>query len=70
LAALCPDPRSQLYFGLKFDYTQINVFSSSKQGIEDDEKDPLREVRERAKVMRQWLWDRPETVIVGEFDPN
>jgi hypothetical protein len=30
----------------------------------------LKEVRERAKVMRQWLWDRPETVIVGEFIPK
>jgi hypothetical protein len=67
LSALCPDPRSQLYFGLKFDYTQINVFSSTSK---DSTEDPLKEVRERAKVMRQWLWDRPETVIVGEFIPK
>ena len=42
---------------------------------EDGQQDDLRtkmidqnvsDIKERAKQMRQWLWDRPEMVTIGE----
>lgn len=69
---LIPSPRSKLYFKLEFDYTKVVTdLSIMKDHMEDaketlDWQDPLTAVRERAKAMREWLWDRDEMVIVGQ----
>jgi hypothetical protein len=46
---------------------RVSMPGEDKGGIE--ETGEMDDIGERAKAMRQWLWNRPETVIVGQSFP-
>lgn len=52
---------------------RVSMPGEDKVGIKETEEmeapDGTDDIGERAKAMRQWLWNRPETVIVGQSFP-